>query len=152
MTMLRVLAPPPTACPPVANPRCPSASCRESLHLIAANSTAVGLPQVRAGAGGGLRCAARPPCSPRAHIIPAPHVLALYSQSVSYHPHQHQPAQTPTPPPAHQQPHLDRTRLCELGDEAFEPAYLTKREELKQLLRGMARPKVGTQGGRMGEA
>ncbi|KAL4442076.1 hypothetical protein ABPG77_011337 [Micractinium sp. CCAP 211/92] len=57
---------------------------RESLHLIAANSTAVGLPQ----------------------------------------------------------PHLDRTRLCELGDEAFEKAYLDKRDALKQLIRAMARPKV----------
>ncbi|KAI3428317.1 hypothetical protein D9Q98_006697 [Chlorella vulgaris] len=57
---------------------------RESLHLIAANSTAVGLPQ----------------------------------------------------------PHLDRTRLCELGDEAFEPAYIAKREQLKALVLGLARPKV----------
>lgn len=57
---------------------------RESLHVIASNSTAVGLPQ----------------------------------------------------------PHLDRTRLCEMGDEAFEPAYIAKREALKQLLKSIARPKV----------
>ncbi len=41
------------------------------------------------------------------------------------------------------QPHLDRTRLCELGDTAFEPKYLEKREALKALLRALAQPKVG---------
>ncbi|EFN50520.1 hypothetical protein CHLNCDRAFT_139218, partial [Chlorella variabilis] len=39
-------------------------------------------------------------------------------------------------------PHLDRTRLCEMGDEAFEPAYIAKREGLKALLRSLAAPKV----------
>jgi hypothetical protein len=58
--------------------------CRESLRLIAANSTAVGLPQ----------------------------------------------------------PHLDRTRLCQLGDDALEPAYVAKREGLKRLIRSLARPKA----------
>lgn len=67
------------------SPPKPTHTHRESLHLIAANSTAVGLPQ----------------------------------------------------------PHLDRTRLCELGDEAFEPAYIAKREQLKALVLGLARPKVG---------
>ena len=57
---------------------------RESLRLIAANSTAVGLPQ----------------------------------------------------------PHLDRTKLCEMGDSAFDPHYIERREGLKALVRSLARPKV----------
>ena len=40
------------------------------------------------------------------------------------------------------QPHLDRTRLCELGDEAFDKGYLEKRERLKSLLKATARSKV----------
>ena len=40
------------------------------------------------------------------------------------------------------QPHLDRTRLCELGDDSFELAYLAKREELRALIRQLAAPKV----------
>ena len=33
------------------------------------------------------------------------------------------------------QPHLDRTKLCELGDEALAPAYREKRAELRELVR-----------------
>lgn len=40
------------------------------------------------------------------------------------------------------QPHLDRTRLCELGEDVFEPEYLRKRGELKALIQGLARPKA----------
>lgn len=62
------------------------------------------------------------------------------------------PPHPPTPP----QPHLDRTRLCELGDEAFEKAYLEKRDALKQLIRALARPKARRDGvgpaGRGGKA
>ena len=57
----------------------------------------------------------------------------------------------PHPPPV--QPHLDRTRLCELGDEAFDPKYVERREGLKQLLHTLARPKVrGTAAGAPGSA
>eukprot|EP00887_Chlorella_sp_A99_P007143 scaffold2.g7143.t1 len=40
------------------------------------------------------------------------------------------------------QPHLDRTRLCEMTDASLEPAY--KREELRALVRQLAAPKVVT--------
>lgn len=52
------------------------------------------------------------------------------------------PPRPPLPDSPTPQPHLDRTRLCELGEEAFEGAYLEKRDALKQLIRGMARPKA----------
>ena len=39
------------------------------------------------------------------------------------------------------QPHLDRTKLCELGDEALAPAYREKRDELRGLVRALASPK-----------
>ncbi|GAB4814626.1 hypothetical protein N2152v2_001672 [Parachlorella kessleri] len=40
------------------------------------------------------------------------------------------------------QPHLDRTALCTLGDEALAPSYREKREALRQLIRDVAQPKV----------
>ena len=52
------------------------------------------------------------------------------------------PPQT-TPPHPNAQPHLDRTRLCELGDDAFDPGYIKGREGLKALIRQVAEPKVG---------
>jgi hypothetical protein len=41
------------------------------------------------------------------------------------------------------QPHLERTKLCQLGDEALEPKYLRQRSALQQLVTGLAHPKVG---------
>lgn len=43
------------------------------------------------------------------------------------------------------QPHLDRTKLCELGDEALAPAYREKRAELRELVRKLAKPKRMTE-------
>lgn len=40
------------------------------------------------------------------------------------------------------QPHLDRTKLCELGDEALDPGYRTQRDALRELVWAVARPKV----------
>lgn len=40
------------------------------------------------------------------------------------------------------QPHLDRTKLCEMTDEQLDPAYVQQREQLKDLVRTLARPKV----------
>jgi hypothetical protein len=40
------------------------------------------------------------------------------------------------------QPHLDRTRLCEIPDEELDPGYLQKREELKAFTMESALPKV----------
>ena len=46
------------------------------------------------------------------------------------------------------QPHLDRTKLCELGDEALAPSYREKRDELRELVRKLAAPKrMTTTGG-----
>ena len=39
------------------------------------------------------------------------------------------------------QPHLERTRLCELNDSQLEPAYVQQRDELKLLVQRMAKPK-----------
>eukprot|EP00951_Prasinocladus_malaysianus_P049026 scaffold664901_cov46-Prasinocladus_malaysianus.AAC.1 len=40
------------------------------------------------------------------------------------------------------QPHLDRVKLCEMGDQDMAATYVSKREELKQLVHSMAAPKV----------
>ncbi len=40
------------------------------------------------------------------------------------------------------QPHLERTRLCEIPDSELDPAYIQKREELKQFTMKSALPKV----------
>ncbi|KAL4527503.1 hypothetical protein Ndes2526A_g08714 [Nannochloris sp. 'desiccata'] len=40
------------------------------------------------------------------------------------------------------QPHLDRTRLCEIPDEELDPGYVQKREELKAFTMESALPKV----------
>lgn len=39
------------------------------------------------------------------------------------------------------QPHLERTRLCELNDSQLETAYVRQRDELKLLVQRMAKPK-----------
>lgn len=44
------------------------------------------------------------------------------------------------------QPHLDRTRLCELGDAALDPPYVAQRDELRGLVRRLALPKRGADG------
>ena len=41
------------------------------------------------------------------------------------------------------QPHLERTKLCQLGDEALEPKYVRQRSALQQLVASLAHPKVG---------
>ncbi|KAG2451674.1 hypothetical protein HYH02_003454 [Chlamydomonas schloesseri] len=40
------------------------------------------------------------------------------------------------------QPHLDRTRLCELADVDLDPVYVAQREQLKATVQALARPKV----------
>lgn len=42
------------------------------------------------------------------------------------------------------QPHLERTKLCQLGDEALEPKYIRQRTALQQLVTSLAHPKVRT--------
>lgn len=40
------------------------------------------------------------------------------------------------------QPHLERTKLCQLADGALEPKYVRQRAALQQLVTSLARPKV----------
>ncbi|GAB2298279.1 hypothetical protein Dimus_032349 [Dionaea muscipula] len=40
------------------------------------------------------------------------------------------------------QPHLQRTKLCELGDGELDPVYVEKREQLKELVAALVRPKI----------
>ncbi|XP_008786072.2 guanylate-binding protein 4-like [Phoenix dactylifera] len=40
------------------------------------------------------------------------------------------------------QPHLQRTKLCELKDGELDPIYVKKREQLKQLVTSIIRPKI----------
>ncbi|KAG5567521.1 hypothetical protein RHGRI_002907 [Rhododendron griersonianum] len=40
------------------------------------------------------------------------------------------------------QPHLQRTKLCDMKDGELDPAYITKREELKELVTSIIRPKI----------
>ncbi|KAG2441877.1 hypothetical protein HXX76_003484 [Chlamydomonas incerta] len=40
------------------------------------------------------------------------------------------------------QPHLDRTRLCELADADLDPVYVAQREQLKATVQALARPKM----------
>lgn len=40
------------------------------------------------------------------------------------------------------QPHINRTQLCDLPDEALDGLYLQRREQLKALVRGNAKPKM----------
>ncbi|KAK9282046.1 hypothetical protein L1049_004958 [Liquidambar formosana] len=40
------------------------------------------------------------------------------------------------------QPHLQRTRLCDLNDTELDPIYVKKRDQLKELLAGVIRPKI----------
>jgi hypothetical protein len=40
------------------------------------------------------------------------------------------------------QPHLDRTKLCELGDESLAPEYLAARTELRARIASLAAPKT----------
>lgn len=40
------------------------------------------------------------------------------------------------------QPHLQRTKLCEMKDSELDPAYVEKRDKLKQLVTSIIRPKV----------
>lgn len=40
------------------------------------------------------------------------------------------------------QPHLQRTKLCDMKDGELEPAYVAKREELKELVTSIIRPKI----------
>ncbi|CAL5066787.1 unnamed protein product [Urochloa decumbens] len=40
------------------------------------------------------------------------------------------------------QPHLQRTQLCELEDKELDPLYLQKRDQLKQIVSSMIKPKI----------
>lgn len=40
------------------------------------------------------------------------------------------------------QPHLQRTQLCELKDGELDPSYIRKREQLKELVASIIRPKI----------
>lgn len=39
------------------------------------------------------------------------------------------------------QPHMERTKLCELGDEQLDPKYVEQRTGLRQLVQQLAKPK-----------
>ncbi|XP_048442932.1 guanylate-binding protein 4 isoform X1 [Pyrus x bretschneideri] len=40
------------------------------------------------------------------------------------------------------QPHLDRTKLCDMKDGELDPLYVKKKEQLKQLVSSIIRPKI----------
>ncbi|WOG83641.1 hypothetical protein DCAR_0102818 [Daucus carota subsp. sativus] len=40
------------------------------------------------------------------------------------------------------QPHLQRTKLCEMNDHELDPDYIMKREQLKELVASIIRPKI----------
>ncbi|KAL6638042.1 hypothetical protein ACP70R_025614 [Stipagrostis hirtigluma subsp. patula] len=40
------------------------------------------------------------------------------------------------------QPHLQRTKLCEMEDKELEPLYVQRREQLKQLVASIIKPKI----------
>lgn len=40
------------------------------------------------------------------------------------------------------QPHLERTRLCELRDDELDATYVRQRDGLRRLVRQLARPKL----------
>lgn len=46
----------------------------------------------------------------------------------------------------HVQPHLERTKLCEMGDSELHHSYVSQRERLKKVVTSMIRPKI-VQGG-----
>ena len=48
------------------------------------------------------------------------------------------------------QPHLERTKLCEMGDDELEPRYVRQRAELKALVRREARAKSSLRAARIG--
>lgn len=39
------------------------------------------------------------------------------------------------------QPHMERTRLCELGDEQLDRKYVEQRSQLRELVQQLAKPK-----------
>lgn len=41
-----------------------------------------------------------------------------------------------------QQPHLQRTKLCDMKDGELDPVYVRKREQLKELVASLIRPKI----------
>jgi hypothetical protein len=40
------------------------------------------------------------------------------------------------------QPHLERTRLCQLSDAELDPVYVRQRDDLRTRVRQLARPKL----------
>lgn len=40
------------------------------------------------------------------------------------------------------QPHLQRTKLCDMKDGELDPMYVKKKEQLKQLVASIIRPKI----------
>lgn len=41
-----------------------------------------------------------------------------------------------------EQPHLERTKLCDLKDEELDQSYVKKREQLKEVVKSVIRPKI----------
>jgi len=41
-----------------------------------------------------------------------------------------------------QQPHLLRTKLCDMKDGELDPVYVKKRDQLKELVASIIRPKI----------
>jgi hypothetical protein len=40
------------------------------------------------------------------------------------------------------QPHLQRTKLCDMDDRELDPLYVKRRDELKQVVASITRPKI----------
>jgi pantothenate kinase-related protein Tda10 len=40
------------------------------------------------------------------------------------------------------QPHLQRTKLCDMDDQELDPLYIERRDELKQIVTSMIKPKL----------
>lgn len=40
------------------------------------------------------------------------------------------------------QPHLQRTKLCDMKDGELDPSYVKKREKLKEIVASIIRPKI----------
>jgi hypothetical protein len=40
------------------------------------------------------------------------------------------------------QPHLQRTKLCDMEDQELDPLYVKKRDQLKEVVASMIKPKI----------
>ncbi|CAI5525714.1 unnamed protein product [Closterium sp. Naga37s-1] len=130
---------------------------RQSLNLMAANSTAFGLTQdvdqvnlIRQSLNGMT-------VNSTAFVLTEPHLARTRPRELSddelhpkYVPHHNQslscghsfpPPPSLLPHPIHQ-PHLARTRLCELSDDELDPKYVRQRNQLRQLVASLVQPKI----------